>query len=789
VHLRLLASLFASLHAAVLVAWETLPAQPLTAVPFDAVEITDPFWRGKIDVNRTATLEACLAQCERTGRIRNFAVAAGRADGEHRGHRYNDSDVYKVLEGMAYALATHPDPALQKRADDIIELIAAAQQEDGYLNTFITLAHPDRRWQDIRHGHELYCAGHLIEAGIAYHRSVGKRKLLDVAIRFADLIAAEFGPGKRMDPPGHQEIELALVKLARATGERKYLELAAFFLDRRGRPEGREALFGKYCQDHEPVCEQTEVVGHAVRAMYQFAAMADVASETGDRRLLAALDRLWHDVVDRKMYVTGGIGDSASNEGFTGPYVLPNDTAYAETCAAIGMALWNHRMFLRTGEGKYLDVMERVIYNGVLAGVSARGDRFFYTNRLGSRGGVERVPWFKTSCCPVNLVRYIPAIGERIYAHRANDLYVALHLPSRAEIPLAGGRVRVTVSRPGPAARVGSGVGPVAIAIDPEKPFAFALRIRCPSWSPDARVTLNDEPLRVANDNGFFTIARTWRPGDVFRLTFPENARRTYADPRVKAAAGRTALMLGPVVFCLEGVDHGGHVRNIFLPRRADLELRRERDSDPLEDTPCVAAEAGAVRLENGERVARPIALRAVPYALWANRGAGEMVVWIPETADLAELPGEPARAEKAGDMALCASHCFERDTLTALNDGRLPESSGDHGIPRMTWWPRTGSTEWVQYDFSNPRTVSRARVYWFDDSGRGRCRTPEAWRLLVRDGQAWKPVELTAGQRYGTALDAENSVTFRPVTTAALRLEVKLRPGFSGGILEWRVD
>jgi DUF1680 family protein len=356
----------------------------LTAVPFQEVKIHDAFWGPRLRTNRTTTVEANLRQCEQTGRIKNFAVAAGMESGKHKGLLFDDSDVYKMLEGIAYALAERRDPDLEKLADHVIDLIAAAQKPGGYLNTFYTLAEPQNRWQNIQYGHELYCAGHLIEAAVAYQQATGKRKLLDVARRLADHICATFGHGKRIDACGHEEVELALVKLYRATNDKRYLDQARFFLDVRGRSDQRR-LFGEYAQDHKPVREQTEVTGHAVRAMYLYCAMADVAALTGDEGLLHAIEKIWHDVVERKMYVTGGIGPSAHNEGFTVPYDLPNDSAYAETCAAIGMALWNHRMFLMSGDGKYADVLEREVYNGLLSGVSLAGDRFFYVNPLGER--------------------------------------------------------------------------------------------------------------------------------------------------------------------------------------------------------------------------------------------------------------------------------------------------------------------------------------------------------------------------------------------------------------------
>src|SRR5579884_3373617 len=492
----------------------------LTAVPFQEVHIQDAFWGPRIETNRKATIEANLHECEISGRIKNFAICGKLETGHHQGLLFNDSDVYKVIEGIAYALSSRRDPALERRTDAIIDKIAAAQQPDGYLNTYWTLVEPGKRWTNIKFGHELYCAGHLFEAAVAYYQATGKRKLLDVACKFADHIASVFGPDRRHAVPGHEEIELALVKLYRVTGRERYLKLAEFFLNMRGRADHRQ-LFGDYAQDHKPIREQTEVVGHAVRAMYLYSGMADVAALTGDQSLLKPLERIWHDVVDRKMYVTGGIGPSASNEGFTVPYDLPNDSAYCETCAAIGMALWNHRMFLLTGNAKYADVLEREVYNGLLSGIALTGDRFFYVNPLASKGKHHRVPWFDCSCCPTNIVRYIPGMGERVYAHRGNDLYTVLYVGNTATVALRDGKVKLTQETDYPWGET------VTIRVEPEKSFAFDLHLRVPGWCKAApSVTVNGERQDGAVEKGYFRVRRTWRAGDVVRLKLPMPVER-----------------------------------------------------------------------------------------------------------------------------------------------------------------------------------------------------------------------------------------------------------------------
>jgi DUF1680 family protein len=756
--------------------------QALTAVPFQQVHIHDAFWGPRQRVNQTATIEANLHQCELTGRIANFAVAGKLQPGKHRGQLYNDSDVYKVIEGIAYSLAVHPDPALEKRTDAIIDKIAAAQQPDGYLNTYFTLVEPQKRWHNIQFGHELYCAGHLMEAAVAYQQATGKHKLLGVARKLADHIDNVFGPGKRVEASGHEEIELGLVKLYRATKEERYLKLAEFFLDVRGRADKRR-LFGEYAQDHKPVREQREVTGHAVRAMYLYCGMADVAARTGDRKMMKALESIWHDVVDKKMYITGGIGPSASNEGFTVPYDLPNDSAYAETCAAVGMALWNQRMFLMTGDCKYADVLERAVYNGLLSGVSLAGDRFFYVNPLGSKGKHHRQEWFDCACCPDNVLRYVAGMGDRVYAQRGNDIWTVLYLGNTTTLTLKDGKVKLTQETNYP------WDGKIKIKMEPERPFFFTMHLRIPGWCRSVRTyKINGQsqipPGATISGPQFAGIGQEWKAGDTIELELDMPVQRVHADPHVKADIGRVALQRGPIVYCLEGVDNGGQPRSFVLPKTAKLTASFEKDL--LGGVEVVRGEALQVsRDKDGKRVTRPVRFQAVPYYAWDNRAPGQMVVWLPQTPDLAEIAGESGTWSKG--VYVDASHCNPTDSLAALNDGVLPRSSHDHALPRMTWWDHLGTTEWVAYRFPEARQLSSAAVYWFDDTGAGRCRVPASWRLVWKDGNDWKEVRLADGVTYGTAPDRFNGVTFAPITARELKLEVRLQPRFSGGILEWQ--
>ena len=761
----------------------------LSAVPFTEVKVQDAFWAPRIATNREKSLPHNFKWCEQTGRFSNFAKAAGLVEGKFEGIYFNDSDVYKVLEGASYSLADRPDPKLEKMVDDVIAKIAAAQQENGYLNTYYTLVEPDKKWTNCAVRHELYCAGHMFEAAVAHYRATGKRTFLDVATKFADRIDEIFGPDKRHDVPGHEEIELALVKLYQATGEKKYMDLARFFLDVRGEESKREKLYGQYCQDHKPVRQQDEIVGHAVRAMYLYSGVADVAAYTGDRGYVDAMDRLWQSVTLRKMYLTGGIGVQHHGEGFSRDYNLPNAAAYCETCAAIGMALWNHRLNLMHGDAKYADLVERVIYNGILSGIDSGGEKYFYVNPLESGGGHHRQPFYGCACCPTNVVRFIPSVPGYVYATDEKGIYVNLYAAGTGKVPLAGQTVTISQQTKYP------WEGGVELTVTPEKPGEFDVNLRIPGWCNGAGVSVNREALKgPRTDRGYLRIRRQWKPGDTIELNLPMEIQRIEANPLVEADRGRVALQRGPIVYCFEGVDNDGRARSIMLPH--DPKLTDEHRSDLL----------GGVTVVTGvDRKGRKIT--AVPYYAWDHREPGEMIVWVrqdgktrrPKTDDPSwegKLyrpldpktlgPSEPLTLMELAEPS--ASHCFGNNVLSALNDQIEPKDSCDHSVPRFTWWDHRGTKEWVQYDLDEPRKVAAVEVYWFDDERVKRhCRTPKSWKLLYKDGAAWKPVK--AKGDFGTALDKLNRVEFEPVQTTGLRIEVELKPEWSGGILEWKVE
>lgn len=602
----------------------------LVELPSSSVAIDDAFWAPRIDLIRRKTMWHVFRQCEKTGRIGNFERAAGRKDGPFEGYFFNDSDVYKVLEGACYFLSLQSDSRLQTYVNELIDKITAAQQADGYLNSYFTLHPEEKRWSNCKDRHELYCAGHLIEAAIAHHQATGERTLLDVGLKLADHIDAVFGPDQHRDIPGHPEIELALLKLYRHTGRQRYRDLALFFLEERGRSSSRP-LYGEYCQDHRPVSEQTEAVGHAVRAMYLYSAMTDAAALTAGTSYTAALTELWKDVTQRKMYITGGVGSSASNEGFTKPYDLPNDSSYAETCAAIGLAMWAHRLNLLHRDAQYADVMELAIYNGINAAVSADGEKFFYANPLSSSGHTERRSWYSCACCPPNLVRFFGSLGNYVYACSRDSIYVNLYLGSQASVELENTIVGLAQRTSYP------WNGSITFEVDPTPATAFSLYLRIPQWSENARIKVNDQVIQPVVQRGYAKIKRRWQSGDVVVLELPMPVRRIHADPRVQADRGRVALQRGPVVYCLEAVDHSQPVSQLILDRQAPIVAEHRSQLlggvTVLRGKALVAAPAAPGA--SGSPMSNPIEvdLTAVPYYAWDNRGAGEMVVWISEKA------------------------------------------------------------------------------------------------------------------------------------------------------------
>jgi DUF1680 family protein len=610
--------------------WRTLP--------LGSVSLTEGFWHEKQEINRRVSLRHGYRMLNQSGNLNNLKLAAGSGEGEYQGPVFMDSDVYKWLEAVSLDLANIRDPELESMADQTIELIAAAQQEDGYLNSYYQIHKPDEHWTALDHDHELYCAGHLFEAAVAHHRATGKSSLLDVARRFADHIDSEFGHGKRQGAPGHPEIELALVELYRDTGERRYLDLAAFFVDQRGSGTMRGYGGGSgYHQDRVPVREATEVEGHAVRQLYLTAGVTDIYVETGEQALLDALTRLWHDMTARKMHVTGGFGARFVGESFGQAYELPSDRCYCETCAAIAGIMWNWRMLLATGEARYADLLERSLYNGFLSGVSLDGKRYFYVNPLQSRGGVERPEWYGCACCPPNVMRQIALVGHYAVTVDESGLQLHQYVSARIEAELAGGRcvvLRVETDYPWD--------GKVRVVIEETDGNAWRLALRVPGWCEGANLQVNGEAVEVAAASGTYdAIERAWQAGDVVELDMPIKPRLTEANPRVDAIRGSLAIERGPLVYCLEEVDQQPGLNLLDVRMAPEASLQAVWHEDLLGGVVVVEAQGavvdtGAWRDElyrparTEDLPQREVVLTAVPYYAWANRGPGTMRVWIP---------------------------------------------------------------------------------------------------------------------------------------------------------------
>ena len=588
------------------------PLKMIEQIDFSHVKINDNFWSPRLSKHVSATLPVCIDQIEnQTGRIRNFENAA-KGEGEHSGIFFDDSDVYKALEGMAYSLINNPDPELEKKADEWIDKFAAAQQPDGYINTFYTLTGLDKRWTNMDK-HEMYCAGHMIEAGVAYYQATGKRKLLDVCIRMTDHMMSQFGPGKRHWVPGHEEIELALVKLYQTTQEQKYLDFAYWLLEERGHGHGTMGDEGKwnpvYYQDIVPVRQLTDISGHAVRCMYLYCGMADVAALKNDTGYIAAMDRLWDDVVHRNMYITGGIGSSRDNEGFTEDYDLPNLDAYCETCASVGMVLWNQRMNQLTGDSKYIDVLERSLYNGALAGISLGGDRFFYVNPLESKGDHHRQEWYGCACCPSQLSRFLPSIGNYIYASSDDALWVNLYIGNTGQIRIGETDILLTQETDYP------WDGSVKLTISTSQPLEKEIRLRIPNWCKTYDLSINGKRINVPKEKGYAVI-KDWKSQDVIALDMDMPVEIVAADPHVKENFDKRAIQRGPLVYCMEEIDNPEYFDQIQLSPSTTFQTAFA--SDILNGIKTIKT--------NG----RAQSATFIPYYAWDNRKAGKMRVWIP---------------------------------------------------------------------------------------------------------------------------------------------------------------
>ena len=783
---------------------QTRSAQTIVEVPFTNVHLSDNFWLPRIEINRTVSIPSAFRECEKSGRFDNFAIAGGLKEGEHRGDfSFDDTDPYKVIEGASYSLAVHYDKQLDHYLDSVIAIIASAQEDDGYLTTCVTNKcyrlsgwWGRSKWEKIN-SHELYNSGHLIESAIAHFRATGKRSFLNVAIKNADLVCKTFGPneGQIHRPGGHPIIEMALCKLYKVTGNKKYLDGARYFVEETGRcTDGHHP--SEYSQDHKPILQQDEIVGHAVRAGYLFSGVADVAALTNDKAYSEALQRIWNNMSSKKLFITGGIGSRAQGEGFGPNYELNNHTAYCETCAAIANVYWNHRMFLATGESKYIDVCERALYNNVLSGVSLSGDLFFYDNPLESDGEHGRQRWFGCACCPGNVTRFVASVPNYIYAAQGKDIYVNLYAQGKANIGSVeleqttdypwDGKVRIRLNKGG---------------------GKFSIKLRIPGWlkkhpfgnnlytyldaAKSADISVNG--VKVGHDNpDYVSIDRKWKKGDVIEINFPMEVRRVLANDNAEDDRGKVALERGPVVFCLEGKDQPDNtVFDKYILDSTPIQSHFEKDLL----NGVVVLEGNAKELQrNGE--VKDVRFRAIPYSTWNNRGGDQMEVWIantPAKAVATPLPTIASRAQtfsNRGPIQNDAPETAPTDSWAGgVNDQWEPKRSSDTSKPYHYWWLKRGTTESISYKFKEAEEVSNVQVYWLDfDHYDGDFRVPESWTLYYEtaDG-SWKEVE--DHSPFTVKKDCYNSIDFKPVKTKGLKIVAKLQKGQSGGVLEWKVN
>ena len=636
----------------------------IQAVPFTQVSFTDQFWLPRIQTNRTVTIPASFDRCESTGRVKNFIMAAQKQGKFCTRYPFDDTDIYKTIEGASFSLALYPDPTLEAYIDSLITIIGNAQEPDGYLYASRTInpavVHSwsgKERWEKERElSHELYNAGHLYEAAVAHFMATKKRNLLDIAVKNADLVCSVFGPGKRSVAPGHEVVEMGLVKLYRVTTKKEYLSTAKFFIEARGHYTGYDPKSndpwknGAYWQDHLPVVQQEEAIGHAVRAGYLYAAMADVAALTGDDSLLRAVDKIWNNLVEKKLYVQGGAGAIGNGERYGNNYELPNATAYNETCAAIANVYWNHRMFLLHGDAKYMDLLEKILYNGLLSGIGLDGKSFFYTNAMQITNGfkhadieLSRSGWFECSCCPTNLVRLIPSIPGYVYAQKDDNVFVNLFINGTAKFNVNKQPIQITQQNQYP------WEGDLGFTIQTNTPNAFTLRIRIPGWAQQQAmpsqlywftnasaasqipIKVNGQPIEYVMENGYALIKRTWKKGDQINLSLPMEIRKVKADTNLTDNIGKLALQRGPIVYCAEWADNNGKVANLLLPESSSLTATFKPDL--LQGVTVLQGELPAVIIENGNSIStKKQPFTAIPYYSWANRGQGEMTVWFPST-------------------------------------------------------------------------------------------------------------------------------------------------------------
>lgn len=771
---------------------------PIQPVAFTSVKFSDSFWAPRIRINQDVTIPIALGHCYNTGRVDNFKKAGGLMPGYFNTQlTFDDTDIYKIIEGASYSIQMFPNKELDARMDTLIYYIQKAQEPDGYLYTARTAGEPgnlhewvgEKRWEkDPDLSHELYNCGHLYEAAVAHYQATGKRSLLDVAIKNADLLVKDFGPGKLAYEPGHQVVEMGLAKMYRVTGKKEYLDLAKYFLDLKGHGKS-----GEYSQTHKPVIEQDEAVGHAVRAAYMYSGMADVAALTGNEAYLHAIDKIWDNVVTKKLYITGGIGATGHGEAFGANYELPNMSAYCETCAAIANVYWNHRLFLLHGDSKYYDVLERTLYNGLISGINLEGNRFFYPNPLESVGQHGRSEWFGCACCPSNVCRFMPSIPGYVYAKKDDKIYISLFVESESEIELGKNKINLSQKTGYP------WDGHVTISVDPSKSEKFDVLVRIPGWALSkpvpsdlytylnpkkeaVKIKVNGKDVDyVIGSNGYVTLSQKWKKGDKVEVDFPMDIHKDVANEKVEDDRGKVAIERGPIVYCLEWVDNQDRVLNAVL----EDNITFTESYQPNELSGIVRLEANAKsasRDKDNNVVVENKHLTAIPYYAWSNRGAGEMAVWIPRTVESTRPLPPPTFCTAAKVTASSPNK-----SMSSVNDGYWPKNSNDRHVPFFTLWPKNNSQEWIVYDFDKAETFSTASVFWYDDGPWGGCRIPLSWSVQYKNEKGeWVDVKTKVPAK--SEKDVLNKIEFEPVTSQSVRLQFQLPVEESTGVYEFDV-
>ena len=780
---------------------------PITPVPFTKVKVTDSFWGQRLKASRDVTIPLAFSKCEETGRYTNFEKAANPSDSyEVKGYSFDDTDVYKTIEGASYSLQTYPDKKLVHYIDSVLDIVAKAQEKDGYLYTSRTMnpKHPhewagDKRWSKVEDlSHEFYNLGHMVEGAVAHFQATGSRKFLDIACRYADCVCREIGtkPGQVCVVPGHQIAEMALCKLYVLTGEQRYLDQAKFFLDYRG----KTTIKTEYSQSHKPIVEQDEAVGHAVRAAYMYAGMADVAALTGDKSYINAIDNIWNNIVEKKLYITGGIGATNNGEAFGKNYELPNMSAYCETCAAIGNVYVNYRLFLLHGESKYYDVLERSLYNGLISGVSLDGGGFFYPNPLESMGQHQRQPWFGCACCPSNIARFIPSLPGYVYAVNKRDVYVNLFMSNTSQLSVAGKGIILEQQTQYP------WDGDIAIKVAANKAGQWAMKVRIPGWvrnevvpsnlyeftdnlRPKYNITVNGNAVNgKLTDDGYFTIDRKWKKGDVVRVHFDMDPRTVRANNNVEADRGFVAIERGPIVYCAEWPDNDFDIMGALVnqsPKMTVEDGTLHAKDKKVADYYIKVIKTDAQLLsfdKQGRLNTKDVKLSLIPYYAWCHRGSGKMRVWLSQdlSSSRPEQPATLASLSKVTASTPAAS-------LSAVNDRLVPKDGTDRSMPYYHWWPKQGVTEWIAYEFTEASTVQSSTVYWYDDGPWGGCRVPKAWRIFFKnDNGEWQSV--SGADKYPTTKGTACTVNFEPVKTKSIKIEIDLPSENSAGLFEWSV-